>query len=193
MNNFEKASTVKEISLVLDVGTSTLRKWCLALEENGYSFHRTEKNNRLFLEHDLVALKYFKELVQDKQFTLKNASNVVTSRFKGEFTEGEASESRTPNNDLLTSSSKRSDEILEELLEKSKKQDEFNQEILSLNQRLVEKLDAQHRYIEDSIKKRDELLMQTIKENLETRKLIAAAREEEESKKGFFAKLFKRK
>ncbi|MEK4167760.1 MULTISPECIES: MerR family transcriptional regulator [Anoxybacillus] len=190
MNEFEKAYTTKEVSLTLDIGTSTLRKWCLALEENGYQFLRTDNQKRLFVERDLVALRYFQKLVQGENFSLENAAKVVTSKYKGE-----ASETGTPSvlsqNEMEKRDFKRSDEILQELLERFEKQEQFNQELLRFNQELLQRLEEQQKYIEERMNKRDELLMQSLKESMETRKMIAAAKEEEEKKKkGFWSRLF---
>lgn len=194
MNEFEKAYTTKEISLALDIGTSTLRKWCLALEENGYEFLRTENQKRLFVERDLVALRYFQKLVQGENFSLENAAKVVTSRYKGE-----ASESRTPSvlpeNEMkeqdFERSFERSFDLIQQLLEKAERQEQFNQELLRFNRELIQRLEEQQKYIEESLKKRDELLMQSLKESMETRKMIAAAKEEDEKKKkGFWSRLF---
>lgn len=190
MNEFEKAYTTKEVSLTLDIGTSTLRKWCLALEENGYQFLRTDNQKRLFVERDLVTLRYFQKLVQGENFSLENAAKVVASKYKGE-----ASETGTPivlsQNEIEKRDFKRSDEILQELLERFEKQEQFNQELLRLNQELLQRLEEQQKYIEERMNKRDELLMQSLKESMETRKMIAAAKEEEEKKKkGFWSRLF---
>ncbi|MEM5595039.1 DUF3967 domain-containing protein [Niallia circulans] len=56
----------------------------------------------------------------------------------------------------------------------------------------MERLDQQQKYIEERLNKRDETLIQSLREVQETKKLIAAAEEkrEEESKKGFFQRLF---
>lgn len=46
VDSYEKAYTPKEIILTLDIGDSTLRKWCLALEKKGYLFIRNDQNKR---------------------------------------------------------------------------------------------------------------------------------------------------
>ena len=47
-NTFEKAYTPREVKTTLDISDSALRKWCLALERNGYKFIRNDKKNRIF-------------------------------------------------------------------------------------------------------------------------------------------------
>ncbi|HLR70888.1 MAG TPA: MerR family transcriptional regulator [Pseudogracilibacillus sp.] len=56
---------------------------------------------------------------------------------------------------------------------------------------LANKLDQQQEYIDNRLKERDQMLMQSLDESLETQKQIAAE-EKKESNKGFFSKLFKR-
>ncbi len=179
-HKFEKVYTTKEMSLTLNIGTSTLRKWCLSLEENGYTFLRAENNRRLFVERDLIALRYFQKLVQGENFSLENSSKVIISRYKSE-----ASESGTPsvlvhdeekNKDL-----KRSDEVMQSLLDHIDKQEQFNRDLL-------ERLDQQQKYIDERLEKRDNLLMDSLKESREERQRIAQA--EQESKKGWLARLF---
>src|SRR5699024_7337439 len=81
-NNFEKAYTSSEMAQILDIGTSTLRKWCLSLEENGYQFSKDDYQRRFFIDRDIVALKHFKQLVQTGKMPLSKASNVVVPKFK---------------------------------------------------------------------------------------------------------------
>ncbi|MBP3953630.1 DUF3967 domain-containing protein [Bacillus suaedae] len=184
----EKAYSTKEISEHLEIGTSTLRKWCLSLEENGYDFARTEGNKRLFVEGDLVSLKYFKRLVQDERFSMENASKVIISRHSSK-----ASESRTPSvlpqDDENKRSNERSDEMIQQLLEHMKKQEERMEQQEKFNKELLERLDRQQTYIEERLNERDNTLIQSLREVQETKQLIAAAKEEE-NKKGFFARIF---
>ncbi|MFB7304612.1 MULTISPECIES: hypothetical protein [Bacillati] len=70
-----------EVAKELDVAASSLRKWCIALEEQNYSFERTDQSKRLFYHGDLVVLRFFKELVTNKNMSLKNAAIIVTDRF----------------------------------------------------------------------------------------------------------------
>ncbi|WP_255265225.1 DUF3967 domain-containing protein [Parageobacillus toebii] len=86
------------------------------------------------------------------------------------------------------------------VIEKKTESERYNDDIQALKEmvakqnellkELMMRLDQQQKYIEESLKKRDELLMQSLKESMETRKMIAAAKEEEGKKKGFWARLF---
>lgn len=189
MDEIEKAYTTKEVSLTLDIGTSTLRKWCLSLEENGYSFARTESNKRLFVENDLVALKHYKVLLQEHNFTLGNAAMIVISKFHNK-----ESGTRTPSvpqeNEKEERSDKRSDDRIDRLIEYAEKQEQFNRE-------LVERLDAQQKhiekqqyYIEERLKERDEKLMDSLRTFRETKQEMLQIAATKEEKKNFFSRLF---
>lgn len=176
----ERAYSAKEVFTTLDIGDSTLRKWCLSLEKNGYKFFRDGQNRRLYVEGDLVVLRHFQKLVQEHNTPLENAAKLVVDRFgKGAF------EVRTPSvpvesqRDLDRSTVKE----IEELKELVTNQNELIKE-------LITRMDQQQKYIDERLNKRDELLMKTIREQQqETQKLIAAA---EEKKKGFWNRLFKK-
>src|SRR5690606_41940610 len=79
--NFDGVYSPKDMAKILDIGDSTLRKWCIALEENDLFFARTENNKRLFTDQDIVILKTFRDLVQvqDRKSTRLNSSHVKIS------------------------------------------------------------------------------------------------------------------
>lgn len=150
----------RQIADLIGIGDSTLRKWCRILESHGYRFLRDENERRAFIDHDAVALRYFKELTQDKGVSLDIAAKSIVERF-GQEAIHTMSLSAMPENDRYTSDMQR-------LFEHIQNQEDFNS-------KLLEELTAQRRYIEESIQRRDDVLMQTIREMLETKKQLAAA------------------
>lgn len=78
------------------------------------------------------------------------------------------------------------------IADKKQESERYNDDIKTLKEmvakqnellkELMMRLEQQQKYIEESLKKRDELFMQSLKESMETRKMIAAAKEEEEKK-----------
>ncbi|KYC71323.1 hypothetical protein B4099_3699 [Heyndrickxia coagulans] len=54
-----------------------------------------------------------------------------------------------------------------------------------MNIRVLEQLESQQRYIEERMEERDSLLMQSIRETQETKKLLLEA-EEKQKRKGIF-------
>ncbi|MED3651874.1 DUF3967 domain-containing protein [Heyndrickxia sporothermodurans] len=182
MLNDEKAFSTKEVSLTLGIGDSTLRKWCLSLEKNGYNFIKNDREQRLFIESDLVILKHFQVLVKDHNMSLESASMVVVDRFgKGAFDNGTGVvlKEDEDNKRSISRSISEYEKLIDKMVKHIEVQEEFNRELL-------ERLDKQQKYIEDSLKKRDETLLLSLKEVQETKKLIAASNQ----KRGLFSKLF---
>jgi DNA-binding transcriptional MerR regulator len=175
----EKIYWSKDVADLLVIGTSTLRKWCLLLEENGYNFLRDEHERRAFVDHDVIALKAFKELTKNKGITLENASLAVVSKYNRSNSE-ERTLSATPFHERSQQRYNELDKKIDQLLEHNAKQDAFNQALL-------DRLEKQETYIDQSLKKRDEQLIAAIREIQET-KLLAAATEEN---KPWWKKLFK--
>lgn len=165
---FEKAYAPREMAVILDIGDSTLRKWCIALEKNGYIFIRNEQNSRIYVERDIVVLRHFQNLLSVYNMNIKDAANLVADRFKDE-----ASESRTgivpidseeeEHRDFL-----QSNEVLNKLLDHIKQQEEFNQELLK-------RLDQQQK----EITKRDQVIMKLVSDS----KLLLDSKNEETDNK----------
>lgn len=176
----EKAYTSKEISTTLSIGDSTLRKWCLSLEKNGYHFTRNEQNRRVFLEKDIVVLKHFQTLVQENNMPMDNAGNVIVSRFGNDSFES-STPTVTPQKENSERSIVRSDEVIEKLMLHIERQDKFNNELL-------ERLDKQQQYIDERLGERDNALLQGVRELQETKQQLAASIEDDK-KKGFWARL----
>ena len=85
----EKAYWNKDVARIVGIGESTVRKWCIELEKNGYKFIRGFKDSRAFLQHDLNAMIYFKSLVKDSSYSFPQAAEMVVSKYGGEKREGE--------------------------------------------------------------------------------------------------------
>jgi len=176
----EKAYSPKEMFITLDIGDSTLRKWCIALEKNGYEFIRNEKKSRVYVENDLVVLRHFQNLIKQHNMQLDNAAILVIDRFgKGAFeasTVTVPAEKEEKQRDLERSNS----EDIKELKQLVMKQNELIKD-------LINRMAQQQKYIDDSLNRRDERLTKTIEESMETRKLIATA---ENERKSFWNRLF---
>lgn len=185
----EKAYSPKEMSLTLNIGDSSLRKWCIAMEKHGYGFIRNDQNTRVFVESDLVVLRHFQNLVKHHNMQLDNAAKLIVDRFgKGAFevsTDVVPVEKEKERRELERSN----DNIFSVLTEHIKTQEEFNRE-------LIKQLEQQQNYIKEQEKRRaerdldrDKAWIEFVKENMQFRKQIAAT-QEEKKKKGFFSRLF---
>ncbi|MED1489172.1 hypothetical protein [Bacillus smithii] len=169
-----------DVCALLDIKESTLRKYAGILKNAGYQFHVNEKGQRGYFNQDVIVLKRFIEVKKNRDMTLEQAANAVISWVKASNMSVSVIDKENENN-------RYSDDI-KELKEIVNKQNELLKE-------LVERMDNQQKYIDERLKKRDELLMKSLKESMETRKMIAAAKKEEEEeerekKKGFWSRLF---
>lgn len=68
----------KDVALELEITTSTLRRWSIALEKSGYIFERNEKDQRVYYQRDYKALKELK-LLLSKAMPFDNAIKVVAA------------------------------------------------------------------------------------------------------------------
>jgi DNA-binding transcriptional MerR regulator len=167
--------TPKEIANMLNIGDSTLRKWCIALEEHEYFFSRTDNKRRMFFDKDIIVLKHLRELVQVQNLSLDNASKVVTSKYNQD--EENASAQQNSENDKRSLQND-TQKIMNKL-----------EQLESFNKTLLDTIDKQQKYIEERLnkheerlEKRDSMLMESLKESQETKRLLLEVKEEQKSK-----------
>jgi DNA-binding transcriptional MerR regulator len=173
MSGTETPYTSKEIIARLSIGDSTLRKWCLALEEQNYNFIRTEQNKRMFTEKDSYVLTQFKHLVKDKNMSISNAAAIVASKYENEVFSGET-EIEQVNDDPFALAFP--NETLGEL------KSEIEQ-LKDMNRMLLSRLDEQQKYIESRLDQHDSILMNSLRESQQTKQLLLEAKEREQEKK----------
>lgn len=76
-----KVYSIKEVSSIMSIGESTIRKWCVHLECKGYRFNKGRKGNRILNECDLSTLIHFKYLIKTKMKTKEEASALAVERY----------------------------------------------------------------------------------------------------------------
>lgn len=160
--NSEMFYLSKDVAETLDIKLSTLRRWCLELEKNGYHFQRDSNNNRMFFERDIIVLRQFKQLM-DAKLSWEAATQAVIaeygSGYNGDLTTNVLTDTLAP----VESDNERYAEMrdnLQRLMDHVSRQDAYIERQETFNEALSNKLDAQQRIIEESIQKRDEVLMQ---------------------------------
>lgn len=178
--NLDKTElTVKEVANIIEETPNVVRNWMKELKD----FIPLKKNDsgyNVFDEEALERMKLIKQLHRDQNYSIKQ----ITHYF---VTDG-ASYKPIPKKgaeELLAEELNEMKGLMKDLLHQNRLQEEFNK-------KLVEKLDNQQRFIEESLKRRDEQLLSNIRDMQESARLIAASKEQEEEKKGFFARLFKK-
>jgi DNA-binding transcriptional MerR regulator len=144
----ERAYEARHIAELLEIGDSTLRKWCLALEKQGYTFVKDNKGNRLFTDHDIIALRTLKTFTHGRKMTIENGASAVVLQFTGANLAGTAiapqREEERPN--------ERYDELKDELLDLKGyiiKQTEVIKQQNEMIQKLAERLELQEQTMRD--------------------------------------------
>src|SRR5699024_7899009 len=171
----ERAYTTSEVATMIGIAVPTVRKYAKSLESQGYMFIRTKGTGkhqaRLFVEKDVTALRYLKDIREKSNMTVDQATSIVIERF------GKGAIQHIRSNDIqqIDDSDKRYNELKELIQQQSE-----------LIQGLTDKVDKQQEHINERLKERDRLLMQSINEMLDSKKQIEAPTE----KKGFFSRLF---
>jgi DNA-binding transcriptional MerR regulator len=187
----------KDIALSLDIGDSTLRKWCLALEEHEYSFYRTDQNKRMFTEKDIIVLKHFQQLVKEKNMSMNNAALIVTSRFKKEAFSDETGVEQLQSEMNSVPAMRSDSHLIQELVDKMETMEERQNQLIDMNRALLARLDEQQQYIEERLGQRDEVLTRSLRESLEAKKLLLEVRQQQQkeedqrkNRKGIFRRFF---
>jgi len=73
----DKTLTPTEVAKELGCHDSTLRKYCLLLESEGFTFKRNAKNSRQYTESDVITLQRMITLVKTDGVTVENAAYTV--------------------------------------------------------------------------------------------------------------------
>ncbi|PHE89531.1 DNA-binding protein, partial [Bacillus pseudomycoides] len=61
----------KDVATMLKIQESTLRKYCILLEEQGFHFHKNEHGHRGFMDNDVITLRKLIEIKSHPDMTLK--------------------------------------------------------------------------------------------------------------------------
>lgn len=76
-NNFGYFS--KDVAEELKITTSTLRRWSILLEKEGYIFQKNDKEQRIYYERDFKAFRELKKLLSNS-VSVTDAIKAITSR-----------------------------------------------------------------------------------------------------------------
>jgi len=163
-----------EVAKNLGIGSSTLRKYCLALEEAGYPFERGNNNSRIFYHTDVATIERLITAMNKKNVTLEQAINMAIASV-------EENEIATVDIDSVVDT-----EHIKELTERIERLEQLNLE-------LIQRLDQQSKFLQETDvqriireEQRDVQLMQVLREIQDSKRLIAAS----EQKKSFWIRLF---
>lgn len=186
-----------DVAEQLGIQSSTLRKYADVLEKEGYTFIKNERGHRKYRESDVMVFRKVINLKSDTDMTLENATKQIVSWHQGvevlplERHEIERYEepdfNATPLQTMIQEQKgviEKQNYLLQELNKRLAEQDQRlaqrESELLSAIQLIQDsqKLIAMNSS-EDVAKNqdRDEMLMQTIREVQEVKKMIAASKD----------------
>lgn len=157
-----------DVAVTLKIQESTLRKYSLLLEKNGYEFLKNENGHRAFFDHDIIVLKKFIELKSDSDMTLEQSATAVVAWKNGTV----VADRDTEENRYIA----RYNDLVSEFRGFKENQENFNKELLN-------QLQKQQEYISTKLEERDQNLMLALKETMETKRQLEIASAEEEKKK----------
>ncbi|WP_257141371.1 DUF3967 domain-containing protein [Bacillus toyonensis] len=143
--------------MMLKIQESTLRKYCIMLEEHSYKFHKNEHGHRGFLDNDVITLRKLIGIKSHPDMTLKQACVAVMTWVK----EKDISEVDTS----VITEDMQHDERYNELKIMIQQQNEMLKQ-------MAKKLDDQQRYIDEKLEKRDQQLMGAIREMQEEKRML---------------------
>ncbi|EJR48983.1 hypothetical protein IIO_06636 [Bacillus cereus VD115] len=186
-----------EVAEQLGIQSSTLRKYADVLEKEGYTFIKNERGHRKYRESDVMVFRKVINLKNDTDMTLENATKQIVSWHQGveilplERHEIERYEEPDFNATTLQTMLQDQNEVIEkqnELLQQlSKRLIEQDQRFAQRESKLLSAIQTiQESQVliatnssEDVAKNqgRDEMLMQTIREVQEIKKMIAASKD----------------
>lgn len=186
-----------DVAEQLGIQSSTLRKYADVLEKEGYTFIKNERGHRKYRESDVMVLRKVIYLKNDTDMTLENATKQIVSWHQGvevlplERHEVERYEepdfNATPLQTMIQEQKvviEKQNELLQELTKRLTAQDQrFAQresELLNAIQSIRESQDLIAINNSEDLAKnqgRDEILMQTIREVQEVKKMIAASKD----------------
>ena len=189
-----------DLIAMLDLKESTLRKYAYDLEKAGWKFGKNELGHRQYNEKDIQAIRRLIAAKKNTSMTFEQAAKELVSMLKSEELAVPA-KNNGPANDQQNE--------IAELKELINKQTEV---IKVLSERLTEKDQYIQNYIQERFEEQDkrlserdtmllerlEMIEERKREQAESIKYIAAAKEELEEelaaqkKKGFIARLFGR-
>lgn len=78
----EKAYWTNEIAEMVGVSDSTIRKWCIELEKNGYQFMKGVNDSRAFTEQDLFTIRRFQNMLKENKLTKESAAVLIVEQSK---------------------------------------------------------------------------------------------------------------
>lgn len=176
----ERSFWTKDVAERLEIGTSTLRKWCIALEQEQYSFVKGAKNSRAFVQKDIKVLEQMKKLIQEAGMSIEGAVKVVLSVPVAEVeTDNDLEDGNRTPSVLSENVMNLPKEFIEQLLQEQILLKEKIQQLERIGIMNAERLER----MENRYNERDNLLLTHVREIQETKQLLVASQNKQKEKK----------
>ncbi|QFY03793.1 DUF3967 domain-containing protein (plasmid) [Bacillus cereus] len=186
-----------DVAEQLGIQSSTLRKYADVLEKEGYTFIKNERGHRKYRESDVMVFRKVINLKNDTDMTLENATKQIVSWHQGvevlplERHEIERYEEPDFNattlqmmlqdqNEFIEKQNELLQELNKRLVEQEQRFTQRESELLSAIQTIQESQMLIAMNTSEDVAKnqgRDKMLMQTIREVQEVKKMIAASKD----------------
>ncbi|MDA2074628.1 DUF3967 domain-containing protein [Bacillus cereus] len=186
-----------DVAEQLGIQSSTLRKYADVLEKEGYTFIKNERGHRKYRESDVMVFRRVINLKNDTEMTLENATKQIVSWHQGvevlplerhdvERYE-EPNSNATPLQTMIQEQKEiieKQNDLLQELTKRLMDQDErfIQRELELLN--AIQSIQDSQKFIamnssEEIVKNqsRDEILLKTIREVQEVKRMISASKD----------------
>ncbi|MDF2680682.1 MAG: hypothetical protein K0R47_1872 [Brevibacillus sp.] len=178
----ERTYSGREVADLLGIGASTLRKWSMLLEQNGYWFLRDSQNRREYRQMDVAALQRFYRLTKDQLLPQEEAALMIVSHDVALPARVETAVALAPSVPAPVSSSVW-EEKLHALAVHVQQQD-------AAHQALLERVEKQEVYIRSNLKERDRRLMKAMNDIMDAKMELSKIKDEQR-KTSIWHKLFR--
>ncbi|MGH1049335.1 DUF3967 domain-containing protein [Bacillus mycoides] len=186
-----------EVAEQLGIQSSTLRKYADVLEKEGYTFIKNERGHRKYRESDVMVFRKVINLKNDTDMTLENATKQIVSWHQGvevlplerhqieryeepDFNATTLQTMLQDQNEVIEKQNELLQELNKRLVEQDHRFAQRESELLSAIQTIQESQTLIATHTSEDVAKnqgRDEMLMQTIREVQEVKKMIAASKD----------------
>ncbi|MED4782131.1 hypothetical protein [Brevibacillus choshinensis] len=169
----ERTYSGREVADLLGIGASTLRKWSMLLEQNGYWFLRDSQNRREYRQMDVAALQRFYRLTKDQLFPQEEAALMIVSHDVALPARMETAVTLAPPIPVPAPVSHNVwEEKLHALAVHVQQQD-------AAHQALLERVEKQEAYIRSNLKERDRRLMKAMNDIMDAKVELTKMKDEQ--------------
>ncbi|MCA1048135.1 DUF3967 domain-containing protein [Bacillus toyonensis] len=186
-----------DVAEQLGIQSSTLRKYADVLEKEGYIFIKNERGHRKYRESDVMVFRKVINLKNDTDMTLENATKQIVSWNQGvevlplerheieryeepDFNATTLQTMLQDQNEVIGKQNELLQELNKRLVEQDQRFAQRESDLLSAIQTIWESQTLIATNTSEDMAKnqrRDEMLMQTIREVQEVKKMIAASKD----------------